>query len=190
MNYKRFFRNTLFFTSLLLLFITIFTLPGTYCSGAEQPAATQGKPPDRNDLTYTLHHEIIPGILFSDKGTLFFNDLFTGKTGQFVNVVEEPLGKTYASGMKFKAEHRPDFDIVLISFPEPLAEPQNYHAALVRANGAFRYITLEKGNEIGNTGMKTFFCEWSAEHNHKNYGPRKYADLASFRNELPDFLKK
>jgi hypothetical protein len=190
MHRRRLFRNGKFFPFLLLFFITIITVPATRCTGAEQPSATQGKQPERNDLVYTLHHQIIPGILFSDKGTLFFNDLFTGKTGQFVKIVEEPLGKAYASGMKFKAEHRPDFDIVLISFPEPLAEPQNYHAALVRTNGAFRYITLEKGNDIGNTGMKTFLCEWSAEYNHKNYGPRKYTDLASFRNELPDFLKK
>jgi hypothetical protein len=139
---------------------------------------------------YALHHEIIPGILFSDKGSFLFNDLFSGKTEPFKEMVEGPLGKAYASELKFSAEHGKKLDIVLVSFPTPSAEPQNHHAALVRINGNFRYLTLEKGNDAGKTGMKTFFCEWSADHKHKNYGARNYDDLISFRKELLDFLKK
>lgn len=176
--------------ALLLFLSTIATMPASIGAQTAQPAASQEKLPDRSELIYALHHEIIPGILFSDKGSLLFNDLSSGKTGPFTEMVEGPLGKAYASEMKFSADRGKNLDIVLISFPAPSAEPQNYHAALVRINGNFRYITLEKGNDTANTGMKTFFCEWNAEHKHLNYGPRKYDDLESFRKELLDFLKK
>ncbi|NTW83566.1 MAG: hypothetical protein HGB36_09410 [Chlorobiaceae bacterium] len=189
MNALRLFSKTIRI-ALLLLLSTISTMPASFGAQTAQPASAQEKQPDRNELIYALHHEIIPGILFSDKGSLLFNDLFSGKTGPFIEMVEGPLGKAYASEMKFSAEHGKNLDIVLISFPIPSAEPQNHHAALVRINGSFRYITLEKGNDAGNTGMKAFFCEWNAEHKHLNYGPRKYDDLASFRKELLDFLKK
>ncbi len=189
MNALRLFLKTIRFSFLLFL-LTLSSMQESFGAQTAQPTAAQEKQPDRSELIYALHHEIIPGILFSDKGSLLFNDLFSGKTGPFIEMAEGPLGKAYASEMKFSAEHGKNLDIVLISFPTPSAEPQNYHAALVRMNGNFRYITLEKGNDTGNTGMKTFFCEWNAEHKHLNYGPRKYDDLASFRKELLDFLKK
>ncbi len=145
---------------------------------------------DFNKKLYNLHHGLIPGILFSGNGALFFNDLFAGNTVTFMKIVEESLGKTYADGIKIVPEHYADFDVVLMSFPEPLYEPLNYHAALVRKNGEFRYITLEKGNTIGGSEVKSFLCEWTADHTHKNFGPREYEALSAFRTELLTFLKK
>ncbi|TLU83478.1 MAG: hypothetical protein FDX30_10630 [Chlorobium sp.] len=194
MNYSRSDRRNILLP-LLLLFITMISFSTPFIVLAAQTQATQTqaplpKAPDQKELIYALQHEIIPGILFSDKGTLFFNDLFSGNTGPFLQIIEEPLGYTYASGIKISPEHIDDTDLVLISFPVPADEPQVFHVFLVRKSGTFRYLALEKGNDVGNIGTKSFFCEWSADHNHKNYGSRKYEEATAFRKELLDFLKK
>ncbi|NTU97188.1 MAG: hypothetical protein HGA62_05140 [Chlorobiaceae bacterium] len=189
MNFARPFHKGSFIT-LLFVFITLLSASSASGENTAAPRQEQSGQTDRKELIYTLHHAVIPGILFSDKGAMFFGDLTSGNNAPFHQIVEGPLGKDYASGMKIIPEHYPDFDIVLISFPVPVEEPHNVHAALVKKNGTFRYITLEKGNDVGNLGTKTFMCEWSADHNHKNYGARKYDDLESFRKELLDFLKK
>jgi hypothetical protein len=152
---------------------------------AGKTAVTQEK-----DTIYALHHMIIPGILFSENGSRFFNDLFTGNTTPFLGIVEGPLGKAYASGIKIVPEHFKELDIVMISFPAPVTEPLCNHAALVRTGSTFRYITLEAGNDIAKDGTKTFLCEWTAEHAHKNYGPRKYDTSKEFKAELPTILKQ
>jgi len=175
---------------LFLLFFAIsplfLTNPATlHAETLEASAST-----DFNKKLYNLHHGLVPGILFSGNGALFFNDLFAGNTATFLKIVEESLGKTYADGIKIVPEHSADFDMVLMSFPEPLYEPLNLHAALVRKNGEFRYITLEKGNTIGGSDAKSFFCEWTADHTHKNYGSRDYETLSAFRTELFTFLKQ
>lgn len=157
-------------------------------SAAEPAAATATTKPDTGDL-YALHHVVIPGILFSDNGSRFFNDLFTGNTSQFLGMVESGAGKSYAATLKITHEHHPEFDIVIISFPEPFVEPLCRHAALVKSGNTFRYLTLEEGNDIGNTGAKTFFCEWSPAHKHLNFGPRNYTDINAFRSELLTVLK-
>jgi hypothetical protein len=139
-----------------------------------------------NDI-YTLHHRVVPGILFSDKGSLMFNDLFSGNTGPFLAMTESALGRSYASGIKFTSEHRTDVDIVFISFPAPYDEPNCIHAALVKSAGTFRYIMLETGNK---TGSATLLCEWLPQPRHVSYGEKNYRDLTSFRTELSDILKK
>jgi len=171
---------------MLLLGSGTASIPST-AGAAEQPAATAKQ---ETETTYALHHMIIPGILFSETGSRFFNDLFTGNTAEFLRIVEGPLGKAYSDGLKIKAEHRPDFDLVLISFPEPVTEPLCRHAALVRKGDTFRYITLEKGNDIAGKGYRTFLCEWSADNTRKDYGPRKYDSLNDFKAELLTFLKQ
>lgn len=189
MNFARPFHKGSFI-SLLLVFISLLSVSPASGENTAAPRQEQASQTDRKELIYTLHHAVIPGILFSEKGTMFFDDLTSGNTAPFLQIVEEPLGKEYAVGMKIIPEHYSDFDIVLISFPMPVDEVHNFHAALVKKNGTFRYITLEKGNDAGNLGTKTFMCEWSADHKHKNYGARNYDDLISFRKELLDFLKK
>ncbi|NTW52586.1 MAG: hypothetical protein HGB22_08360 [Chlorobiaceae bacterium] len=146
--------------------------------------------PTETETTYALQHMIIPGILFSENGSRFFNDLFTGNNAPFLEIVEGPLGKAYASGMKIVPEHFQEFDIVIISFPTPYPEPLCIHSALVKKGDTFRYITLESGNDTTKNGTKTFLCEWSAEHVHKNFGPRKYVTAAEFRAELISLLKQ
>ena len=177
-----------FMLFILFFFITPFFFTNPSALQAAKPQAITSTKPDKE--LYNLHHGVIPALLFSDNGTLFFNDLFAGKTGSFLKIVEESVGKTYATGIKIVPAQYPDFDIVLISFPEPVYEPLNYHAALVRINGVFRYITLEKGNNISGSESQSFFCEWKADHTHMNYGPRNYDALTAFRAELITFLKK
>ncbi|MCE1273801.1 MAG: hypothetical protein LWW75_04650 [Chlorobiales bacterium] len=157
-------------------------------SAAEPETASATAKPDIGDL-YTLHHNIIPGILFSENGSRLFNDLFTGNTSQFLDMVESGVGKSYAATLKITHEHHTGFDIVIISFPEPFPEPLCRYAALVKSGNTFRYLTLEEGNDIGQTGAKTFLCEWSAAHKHLNYGPRNYTDSGAFRSELLSMLK-
>jgi hypothetical protein len=174
-----------------MLSVMIFLCVGTVSIPSPAKAAEQAAAPaQEKDTVYALHHLIIPGILFSENGSRFFNDLFTGNNAEFLGIVEGPLGKAYASGMKIAADHRPDFDLVLISFPDPITEPLCRHAALVRKGDTFRYITLEEGNEVDRTGTGTFFCEWTADHTHKNYGSRKYDTLGDFKAELIRFLKQ
>jgi len=179
-----------FFAAVLMAVATAFCFSPAATASSAPPPKSQEKQPDQKELIYTLDHAVIPGILFSDKGDMFFNDLTSGNTGPFLQIVEGPLGKAYASGIRIIAEHQNDFDIVVFSFPPPVEEPNNYQAALVRKKGTYRYITLERGNDVGNTGAKAFLCEWTADHTHKNYGPRTYDDLASFRKELAEFLKQ
>jgi hypothetical protein len=143
---------------------------------------------DTRQTLYTLHQIIIPGILFSIKGDMFFNDLFTGNTANFRNIAEGPLGKGYASGMKIAAEKIGGFEVVLISFPDPVFEPLNRHAALVKTGETFRYITLEESGSSIDENPKTNLCEWDAEHQHKSFGPRSYNDLDSFRRDLNKLL--
>lgn len=157
-------------------------------SAAEPVTASATAKPDIGDI-YTLHHNIIPGILFSENGSRLFNDLFTGNTSQFLGMVESGVGKSYAATLKITHEHQTGFDIVIISFPEPFSEPLCRHAALVKSGNTFRYLTLEEGNDIENTGAKTFLCEWSEAHKHLNYGPRNYNDSGAFRSELLSMLK-
>jgi len=93
--------------------------PGVLLAAKSQAASSTAEDKE----LYAFHHGVIPGILFSENGTLFFNDLFSGTTGPFMKMAEESLGATYAAGIKIAAEHFADFDIVLMSFPEPAFEP-------------------------------------------------------------------
>jgi hypothetical protein len=161
--------------------------------GLTAPAETTSqadRQPGEKDNLYTLHHQVIPGILFSDSGSAFFNDLFNGNTARFMSIVEKLSGKTYAAGMKVSAERHPEFDMVLISFPEPAEMPLLYHAALVRKEGAFRYLTLEKTVDFSKNGSRACLCDWTKEHVHRNYGPRSYDGLKPFREEVIAMLKK
>jgi hypothetical protein len=174
---------------LLLLAGTLsLTLPSAL-GAAAPPASAAAASTTMTDDIYTLQHKVIPGILFSDKGTMLFEDLFSGRTEVFHSMVKGALGEAYDSGMKFKPEHHPDYDIVLISFPPPFAEPACFHSALVKSGNTFRYITLEAGNDIGGTRTASFLCEWTPESAHRNYGPRSYKELDAFRSELLTFLK-
>jgi hypothetical protein len=186
MQRSRIIRNTILLSIMLLPGCGAASIPST--ARAAEPAAAPAK--QEKDTIYALHHMIIPGILFSDTGSRFFNDLYTGNSAEFRRIVEEPLGKAYSAGLKIKAEHHPDFDLVLISFPEPVTEPLCRHAALVRKGDTYRYITLEEGNDIARNGCKTFLCEWAADNTRKSYGPRKYDTLNEFKAELITFLKQ
>lgn len=179
---KQAFRSVAF-----MMLACAMTLQAPVSARAEQPAAATAR--QGTDAIYALHHQVIPGILFSENGPRFFNDLFTGNTAPFLGVVESGLSAGYASSLKFATEHHPGFDLVLISFPDPFVEPLCRYAALVRTGNAFRYLALEEGSDIGGSSSKTFLCEWSKEHKHLNHGPRSYTDLGSFRTELPTFLK-
>jgi len=186
MQRSRIIRNTVLLPLMLLLGCGTASIPSV-ARAAEQATAPAKQ---ETETIYALHHLIIPGILFSETGSRFFNDLYTGNSAEFLRIVEEPLGKAYSAGLKIKAEHRPDFDLVLISFPEPVTEPLSRHAALIKTEDTFRYITLEEGNDIAKNGYKTFLCEWAADNTRKNYGPRKYDTLSDFRTELITFLKQ
>jgi len=192
-------RTALLRTIMLLLVGALSLTPPTALVGAESPAgktaaSVNAPQPTAGELSaeniYTLQHKLMPGILFSDKGALMFNDLFTGNTGPFFQMTREPLGSAYASGIKFIPEHHPDFDIVLVSFPAPYTEPSCFHAALVKTGNTFRYVTLEVGNDVEGVKSVSFLCEWTPEFKHLNYGSRRYDDLKSFRTELLSFLKK
>ncbi len=192
-------RNALL-RGIMLLFVGLLPLTAPPALlGADSPAGTSAaskeatRPtaatPSTEDI-YTFHHRVIPGVLFSDKGSLMFNDLFTGKTGPFIQMVQEPLGAAYSSGIRFATEHHTDYDIVLISFPAPFAEPNCFQAALVKTGNTFRYVTLEVGNDVAGVKTVAFLCEWSSEFKHLNYGARNYNDLKTFRTELLSFLKR
>jgi hypothetical protein len=168
-----------------MLAVSAFSSP---LLNAAEPEATAAK--QDAETLYALHHLVIPGILFSDNGARFFNDLFTGKTGPFLGIVEDPLGKTYASGLKIVPQHYQDFDLVMITFPGPITDPLCFHSALIKKGDTFRYFTLEKGTDISNIGTETFFCEWKQDRTHKNYGSKKYETSNEFRTDLIDFLKQ
>jgi len=186
MQRSRIIRNTILLPLMLLLGCGAASIPSTV--RAAEPVTAPAN--QETETIYALHHMIIPGILFSETGSRFFNDLFTGNTTEFLRIVEGPLGKAYSTGLKITTDHRPDFDLVLISFPEPITEPLCRHAALVRKGDTYRYITLEEGNDIAKNGYKTFLCEWAADNTRKNYGPRKYNALNEFKAELITFLKQ
>jgi hypothetical protein len=187
MHRSRIILNTVMLSLMLFLGVGFCSAPFN-AARAEEAGASAVK--QEKETIYALHHMIIPGILFSENGSRVFNDLFTGYTAPFIGIVEGPLGKTYSSGIKIVPEHFKEFDIVMISFPAPVTEPLCTHAALVKTGSTFRYITLETGNDIAGDGTRTFLCEWTAEHAHKNYGPRKYDTSKDFRAELSSFLKQ
>lgn len=155
-----------------------------------EPAAPTVTSASQFDLIYALHHKVIPGILFSDKGTLMFDDLFAGRTETFHTMVLSGMGSAYADGITISRDHQPAVDMVLISFPDPLVEPACFHAILVRQGSAFRYLTLESGGNTGGQGLITFLGEWTRDGKHMNYGPRAYRDMASFKNEVPALLQR
>ena len=158
-------------------------------SGQNDAVQQSAAKPAAEDI-YTLQHRLLPGILFSEKGSLLFSDLFSEKTAPFIAMVQEPLGTPYTSGITFSRERLDNSELVLISFPEPYTEPNCRHVALVKSGNAFRYITLESGNTADKVKNASFLCEWTSDFRHINYGQRNYDDLKSFSSELPAFLRK
>lgn len=181
-------RNTFMISATLLLGSGLCSIPSAaFC---DEPTASVLKiDSSTNETLYALHFAIIPGILFSENGTRFFNDLFTGNTEPFRKIVEEPLGKEYASGMTFTPVHKNSYDLVVISFPQPRLQALSLHAALVKKDGKYRYITLEDFNEASKSSSQTILAELTADNAHKNLGARTYDSKESFLNDLDKFLK-
>ncbi|NTU54061.1 MAG: hypothetical protein HGA97_10260 [Chlorobiaceae bacterium] len=179
--------TTILLSATLFLGSDLLSIPSTAIS-AEPTSTVMKIDSSTNEMLYALHYAIIPGILFSETGSRFFNDLFTGNTAPFREIVEGPLGKEYASGMTFTSVHKNSYDLVLISFPQPRFEALSLHAALVKKDGKYRYITLEDFSDIAKNGSKTILAELTADNSHKNLGAKNYDTKESFLNELDKFL--
>jgi len=164
-----------------------FSIPSS-ALGEEPTASVIKLDSSTNDTLYALHFAIIPEILFSETGPRFFNDLFTGNTAPFREIVEGPLGKEYASGMTFAPIHKNGYDLVLISFPQPRLQALCIHAALVKKDGKYRYITLEEFNDPAKNGANTVLAELTSDNSHKNLGAKNYDSKESFLNDVDKLL--
>jgi hypothetical protein len=181
--------NTIILSASLFLGGGLLSMP-TAAMGEEPSVSAIRIDSNTNQTIYTLQYAIIPGILFSENGPRFFNDLYTGNTKPFLDIVEGPLGKSYASGIKFTPIQKNGYDLVLLSFPEPRFQLLCVHAALIKQNGKYRYITLEEPEASGKNGTKAFMGEWTVDSQHKNYGPKKYDDTESFLNDVDKMLNQ
>jgi hypothetical protein len=181
--------NTIMLSASLFLGGGLLSMPST--ATGEEPSVSAIRIDSTTSQTiYTLHYAIIPGILFSATGSRFFNDLFTGNTAPFLEIVEGPLGKEYASGIKISPIHKSTCDLVLISFPQPQFQALCIQAALVKKDGKYRYITLEEPDKSDINGTKTVVGEWTSDNNHNIYGQRNYDDQESFLNEIDKLLNR
>lgn len=185
MNKNRF--STLLLSAWLSLGGGLFSIPSKALG--EEPTATVMKiDSSTKEMLFALHYAIIPEILFSENGPRFFNDLYTGNTKPFRDIVEEPLGKEYATGITFTPVHKNGYDLVLISFPEPRFEALSIQAALVKMGGKYRFITLENFSDTAKSSSKTVMGELTADNGHMNLGSKNYDDLNSFQNDLDKLL--
>ena len=185
MNRNRF--STLLLSASLFLSGGLFSIPSTTL-GEESTANVMKIDNSTRDTLFALHYAIIPEILFSENGPRFFNDLYTGNTAPFREIVEGPLGKEYASGMTFTPVHKNGYDLVLISFPQPRFEALSIHAAIVKKDGKYRYLTLENFSATATDGSKTIMDEVTSENAHNNLGAKNYDDRISFQNDLDKLL--
>ncbi|NTV66962.1 MAG: hypothetical protein HGB06_04635 [Chlorobaculum sp.] len=185
MNRNRF--SALMLSATLALGGSLLSIPAT-ALGEEPTASVIKLDSSTNETLYALHFAIIPEILFSETGPRFFNDLFTGNTAPFREIVEGPLGKEYASGMTFAPVHKNGYDLVLISFPQPRLQALCIHAALVKKDGKYRYITLEEFNAPATNGANTVLAELTSDNAHKNLGAKNYDSKESFLIDVDKLL--
>lgn len=155
-------------------------------SAAPSDAVSINRPVQPQQDPYMLQHRIIPRILFNSDGQ-FFAKLHAGEFDTFRAAVAKTNGQAYADGLRFKTTENPD--IVFITFPDPARMPLCYHAAMIRTADGFRYLTLERTEDILSQGFLTALCEWTPDGGHHNYGPRTYASLMSFEQEVRSILK-
>jgi hypothetical protein len=134
---------------------------------------------------YSLHHQIIPNLLFNSDG-LFFVSLLNHDIDRLREAIAGIAGPAYAEGVSLKVSD--DQRIVFISFPRPSSVPLCHHVALARIPGGFRYLTLEHTDDPFSQGQVSFLCEWTPQPTHMNYGPRKYSSLQKFEKDVAEFL--
>ena len=137
---------------------------------------------------YMMQHRVLPRLLFGKEGNEFFAQLMQGDFTALRDTVARTQGTTYAEGMRIKINRNPD--IVFITFPEPARMPLCYHVALVKTADGFRYLTLEKTEDLLGQGIFACFCEWTPNGQHMNGGPRTYKSLTEFEREILAQLKE
>ncbi|HTQ30809.1 MAG TPA: hypothetical protein VMI53_06325 [Opitutaceae bacterium] len=141
------------------------------------------KEPTVHDRIYAFEHRILPAWVHQSEGA-FYADLEQGHHEQLTETATKLGGSDFAAGIKIRRIDEPAG--FLITFPAPQTMPECYFAAVLKDGGQYRYVTLELTEDLFNDGTKTCLCEWSRDGSHLNFGPRKFADEASFLAELKD----
>jgi len=142
--------------------------------------------PPRDKRIYFFEHQMMPRWTHATKGA-FYRDLEKGAYEKLheggLKVVDEAFSKA------IKVEAHPEIGGVVIEFEAPVNPVHCYFVAIVQVGDAYRYLTLEKDEDIMGTGVKDSLCEWTSA-GHTNFGPRTYTDKQSFIKDVASLLKQ
>lgn len=156
-----------------LIIVLVAGMVATFVQAADAPR----KEPTRHEKVYYFEHQLIPHWIFQSKGA-FFNDLLAGRTGRLITAAVDNVDEEFAKAME--VELVANQDAVLITFMEPVEPPECYRALVIRKGETFQYVTLEKTEDILQTGVKSVIGEWTAKGSHLNRGPQKYTGAHRF----------
>lgn len=153
---------------------------------AESPEP-QSKEPSLHQKIYFFEHRLLPNWVHSPDGA-FFADLEKGSTDLMSKAATDIIGKEFADAIHVKGIEKDR--IVLLQFPKPKEAPECFYAAVIKSGSAYRYITLEMGDDLMKQGVKTFLCEWKSDGQHADYGPRQYDDEEHFVSEVTKLIQE
>jgi len=166
-----------------VLFVSIAWALALGVSRAPAESSPGEKPaePTQHQKVYYFEHQLLPKWVHKSDGA-FFEDLASGATGRLSAAATKIVGKPFADALHVRVIEKDR--VVLLTFAKPGQPPECFYAALIKNGTTYRYLTLEADEDITGQGVKAFYCEWTSEGSHSDFGPRRYDDEASFLEEL------
>lgn len=141
----------------------------------------EDKGDDASRRIYAFEHRLLPRLVYGSEHKMFA-DLIQNQGDGLRTIAEKIVSPEFAQQMRFKTIV-PD-KAVLISFPEPEKPPLCYHVIVAKTDDGYAYHTLEKADDIANTGkLKAMYCSWDSPSTRKNFGGRGYTDADAFEKE-------
>lgn len=142
--------------------------------------------PTPHQKAYYLEHRLLPQFTHKSEGR-FYSDLEANKTAKLDVILKDYLG---AGASATKIEVVKESNLVIVELPEPKEPVECYYVAIAKVERGYRYFTLEKTEDIMNTGVKACFCEWSSTGSHLNMGPTSDVSKGGFKAAVLNTIKE
>ena len=151
---------------------------------AEDKAAPEEPTP--HDRIYHFEHRLLPKWVHHTNGA-FFEDIRSGTLERPREAATAIVSAEYAKQLAVRTSTEPAG--VLITFTPPTGTAECFYVFVAKVGDSFRYITLEKSEDIRNEGFKTCVGEWTAEGGHLNFGFLKEETETAFLKRVVELLK-
>ncbi len=168
-------------TSSRLLLVFTGWLALTFICSASTETTTPTEEPTEHQRIYYFQHRVLPSWTHDSDGA-FFANLQKDSHERFIEVAAEIVNQEFAD--QIVISQFGDGTEILITFPIPKQIPECYFVYIRKEGDTYRYITLERTEDILGQGMKSVVAEWSPDGAHLNMGPRTYDDAERFLNEV------